>query len=160
VEQGVMPATTIEWTDDRVKLLKKLWAEGSSAGTIADKLGFKNERNAIIGKVRRLGLSSRVTVQRKARPAPKRTTPKPRLVNHGNYFKQTNDALPTLPIMPNGSDIPPAQRCTLLQLTSGVCKWPFGEPSSSDFFFCGGDAVEGKPYCAGHCSVAHKASWA
>jgi hypothetical protein len=66
---------------------------------------------------------------------------------------------PVLPSMPNGSNIPTVQRCTLLQLTSGVCKWPFGEPASPDFFFCGGDAVDGKPYCAGHCRVAYRGYW-
>ena len=44
------------WTDDRVELLKKLWAEGLSASQIANRLGGVT-RNAVIGKVHRLGLS-------------------------------------------------------------------------------------------------------
>jgi len=50
----------MSWTDDRVELLKKMWAEGNSASQIAKELGSVT-RNAVIGKVHRLGLSSRTT---------------------------------------------------------------------------------------------------
>ena len=46
------------WTDDRVKILKKLWSEGLSASQIANKIGDVT-RNAVIGKVHRLGLEGR-----------------------------------------------------------------------------------------------------
>jgi GcrA cell cycle regulator len=49
----------MSWTDERVELLKKMWAEGKSASTIAKELGSVT-RNAVIGKVHRLGLASRV----------------------------------------------------------------------------------------------------
>ena len=48
----------MSWTDERVELLKKLWAEGQSASQIAKELGGVT-RNAVIGKVHRLGLSNR-----------------------------------------------------------------------------------------------------
>ena len=51
------------WTDERVELLKKLWAEGLSASQIAGRLGSVT-RNAVIGKVHRLGLSGRATTSR------------------------------------------------------------------------------------------------
>src|SRR5919205_3579244 len=63
------------WTDERVELLKKLWTDGLSASQIAAELGNVT-RNAVIGKVHRLGLSGRAKSpssaaprQRKARPA-------------------------------------------------------------------------------------------
>ncbi len=46
------------WTDERVELLKKMWTEGQSASQIAKELGGVT-RNAVIGKVHRLGLSNR-----------------------------------------------------------------------------------------------------
>jgi GcrA cell cycle regulator len=49
----------MSWTDERVELLKKLWMEGHSASQIAKELGSVT-RNAVIGKVHRLGLSSRI----------------------------------------------------------------------------------------------------
>ena len=50
----------MSWTDDRVEILKKLWVEGQSASQIAKELGGVT-RNAVIGKVHRLGLSNRAT---------------------------------------------------------------------------------------------------
>jgi|SRR6056297_699841 len=48
----------MSWSDERVELLKKLWSEGQSASQIAKELGGVT-RNAVIGKVHRLGLSNR-----------------------------------------------------------------------------------------------------
>ena len=64
----------MSWTDERVELLKKMWSEGQSASQIAKELGGVT-RNAVIGKVHRLGLSNRATAaakpEPKAKPAPK-----------------------------------------------------------------------------------------
>jgi GcrA cell cycle regulator len=49
----------MSWNDDRVETLKRMWAEGASASQIAKELG-QVTRNAVIGKVHRLGLSNRV----------------------------------------------------------------------------------------------------
>lgn len=49
----------MSWTDERVELLKKMWTEGQSASQIAKELGGVT-RNAVIGKVHRLGLSNRI----------------------------------------------------------------------------------------------------
>ena len=56
------------WTDERVELLKKLWQDGLSASQIAKQLGGVT-RNAVIGKVHRLGLSGRATPSKPARTA-------------------------------------------------------------------------------------------
>src|SRR5690606_10360477 len=48
----------MSWTDERVELLKRLWADGLSASQIAGELGGVT-RNAVIGKVHRLSLSGR-----------------------------------------------------------------------------------------------------
>ncbi|MGQ3487071.1 GcrA family cell cycle regulator [Roseovarius pacificus] len=68
----------MSWSDERVELLKKLWGEGQSASQIAKELGGVT-RNAVIGKVHRLGLSNRngsgggaaSESAAKAKPAPK-----------------------------------------------------------------------------------------
>ena len=67
--------TVLTWSDERVEQLKKLWESGLSASQIAAELGNVT-RNAVIGKVHRLGLSGRAKSpasaaprQRKARPA-------------------------------------------------------------------------------------------
>ncbi len=59
----------MSWTDERVELLKKMWGEGQSASQIAKELGGVT-RNAVIGKVHRLGLSNRAgNTTPKAEPA-------------------------------------------------------------------------------------------
>ena len=58
---------TWTWTDERVELLKKLWADGLSASQIAAELGGIT-RNAVIGKVHRLGLSGRAKAPSSSAP--------------------------------------------------------------------------------------------
>lgn len=63
----------MSWTDERVEKLKELWAEGKSASQIAKEMGGVT-RNAVIGKVHRLGLSNRgpgTGEEQKAEAAPK-----------------------------------------------------------------------------------------
>ena len=48
----------MSWSEERVEILKKMWLEGKSASEIAKELG-EITRNAVIGKVHRLGLSNR-----------------------------------------------------------------------------------------------------
>ncbi len=74
----------MSWTDERVETLKKMWGEGQSASQIAKELGGVT-RNAVIGKVHRLGLSNRAgsggsadaKAKAKAEPKPK-PAPKPK----------------------------------------------------------------------------------
>ena len=52
--------------------------------------------------------------------------------------------------------VPMRQRLSLLELNKATCHWPIGDPSSPDFFFCGGKALTGLPYCAHHSRVAYQ----
>ncbi|MDB6176872.1 GcrA cell cycle regulator [Paracoccus sp. Z330] len=64
----------MSWTDERVETLKRMWSEGQSASAIAKELGGVT-RNAVIGKVHRLGLSNR-TEEAEAAPTPEPTPEK------------------------------------------------------------------------------------
>jgi GcrA cell cycle regulator len=159
------------WTDERVELLKKLWSDGLSASQIAGELGGIT-RNAVIGKVHRLGLSGRAKApsstaprQRKPRTAagPFNHRPTARATTRGNTALATQtvayaEALAEIEAEPELIDniIPIGQRCTILQLNEATCHWPLGDPSSTDFSFCGGTTVTGRPYCAYHCRVAYQ----
>ena len=70
----------MNWTDERVELLKKLWSDGLSASQIAAQLGGVS-RNAVIGKVHRLKLSGRgkttKTTPRTKKPAETVVNPTP-----------------------------------------------------------------------------------
>jgi GcrA cell cycle regulator len=144
------------WTDDRVDLLKKLWAEGLSASQIAGRLGSVT-RNAVIGKVHRLGLSGRATTSRmkshrpRQRMAAKRLA-KSRYATIGNpalralYTAETNVYLPPTEELV----IPVAERKSIQTLTEVTCRWPIGDPQNTEFHFCGKNKVPGLPYCEFH----------
>ena len=109
----------MSWTDERVELLKKMWSDGQSASQIAKELGGVT-RNAVIGKVHRLGLSNRAAtaaapkVETKAKPAAKaeakaKTPPKP--ADSGAPATPEPAPKPNLParkqIIPAGQPLPP-----------------------------------------------------
>ena len=62
----------MSWTDERVELLRQLWLDGRSASQISTQLGHGLTRNAVIGKVHRLGREGerRIAANRGARAAP------------------------------------------------------------------------------------------
>ena len=68
----------MSWTDERVETLKRMWAEGQSASQIAKELGGVT-RNAVIGKVHRLGLSNRVGGKDEDEAAPAAAPAAPRV---------------------------------------------------------------------------------
>jgi GcrA cell cycle regulator len=144
------------WTDERVETLKKLWLDGLSASQIAKQLGGVT-RNAVIGKVHRLGLSGRATPSQ-----PQRTV-----------FKAPRAPRPAVSVAPaprraiEPSSIPAAQAiqpyiseepgtATVLTLGAHMCKWPIGDPSSDGFTFCGRRSEREGPYCTEHARVAYQ----
>lgn len=147
----------MSWNDERVELLKKLWAEGLSASQIAGRIGSVT-RNAVIGKVHRLGLSGRATTTRmkshrpRTRPVPaKRAPAKPRFTNVGNTALRAlyQDAEPYV-APAEELVIPVAERRSIQTLEECSCRWPIGDPQDADFHFCGKTKVAGLPYCEFH----------
>jgi GcrA cell cycle regulator len=142
------------WTDERVERLKSLWADGLSASQIAAELGGVT-RNAVIGKVHRLGLSGRATTAAKPRaPRPSRLQRSPRSATAGRFRHRGNLALasPEVDFIADEVEItaeivPLARYLTLAELEPGSCRWPIGDPTSSDFRFCGAPALPGQSYC-------------
>ncbi|MAN46512.1 MAG: GcrA cell cycle regulator [Alphaproteobacteria bacterium] len=155
----------MSWTEERVSVLKKLWAEGHSASQIAKQLGGVT-RNAVIGKVHRLGLSGRATPSRPVKRPPRLARPKPRVMPDGSV-KQAAPAVaetvePRTAPERTPADImaplPPLQQAdgepaSILTLRDSMCKWPIGDPADPKFAFCGRKADCG-PYCAEHAKVA------
>jgi GcrA cell cycle regulator len=153
----------MSWTDERVELLKKLWSDGLSASQIAAELGGIT-RNAVIGKVHRLGLSGRAKSassaaprQRKARAGGTHMMRVGRAAVRGNTalahsYEVEVEATPAL----IENIIPIGQRRTILELNEQTCRWPIGDPGSTEFFFCGGNTISGLPYCAFHSRVAYQ----
>lgn len=135
----------MEWTEERVDRLKSLWAEKLSCSWIADILGGVT-RNAVIGKVNRLGLEKR-------REAPLRAPKpiKPRLPRQLKRYVPLQCDVPE-------EQPPPADflGLTLMELGPGQCRYPrggYGQP----FTFCGQPVKPESsfcPYC--HSICCHK----
>lgn len=171
------------WTDERVEVLKKMWGEGQSASQIAKELGGVT-RNAVIGKVHRLGLSNRNGGGGISKPATK-DKPKPAAKAKATAKSTAPEASPVetkrptppprraiipagqpLPPQPSANEISPealasvrevekkSKKISLMELTERTCKWPIGDPATDDFWFCGLAVKAGKPYCEAHVGVA------
>ena len=150
------------WTEDRVATLKKLWLDGLSASQIAKQLGGVT-RNAVIGKVHRLGLSGRAAPSQPARPAFKPSRPArpvmqapmpPRRAEVAAPVQQPMAAAPPPPAPTFRHEEPGS--ATVLTLGAHMCKWPIGDPSSDSFTFCGRRSESEGPYCVHHAQVAYQ----
>jgi len=145
------------WTEERVTLLRKLWAEGLSASQIAKQLGGVT-RNAVIGKVHRLGLAGRATP---SRPAKRPVRPaRPRVIGPTAPRLRPATSMPTVVI----PDLEPLKledgsAANVLTLRDSMCKFPIGDPNDADFAFCGRGVATG-PYCADHAQLAYQPSQA
>jgi GcrA cell cycle regulator len=158
------------WTDERVELLKKLWSDGLSASQIAAEIGNVT-RNAVIGKVHRLGLSGRGKAKA-ATPAPRPrkvatrapSAPAPLAAPQ----RAANVVLAPIPaplaveaddVLPDSAEdvvIPMSERVTIMDLRESMCRWPMGDPTKPEFRFCGARSNTGLPYCAHHARVAYQ----
>ncbi|TCS61678.1 GcrA family cell cycle regulator [Varunaivibrio sulfuroxidans] len=123
--------STIDWTTERTNTLIALWNEGLPTSEIGRRLEVT--KNAVVGKVHRLGLKKRASPIRAA-------------------------SAPSTPKTERRKEAPTATEAKIVRLdalTSNMCSWPEGEPGTSDFHFCGSPAVTDKPYCAAHCARAY-----
>ncbi len=134
----------MNWTDERVAMLRKLWAAGLSASQIAKELRGVT-RNAVIGKIHRLGMNRaggmrrapNVNAVRTARIVRDKPIPKPRLV-----YVAPKD---TGPLEPLGETIEKAKH--------GECLWIEGDPKQ-DARICGRE-TGGHAFCQHHRSAAY-----
>jgi GcrA cell cycle regulator len=143
------------WTDERVEILKKLWLEGLSASQIAKQLGGVT-RNAVIGKVHRLGLSGRATPSQPARTS-FRTPRPPRPAISALSHRRAEPRHEVARIAPRPIDYVEAPgTATVLTLGAHMCKWPIGDPATAEFTFCGRRSTDEGPYCIEHARVAYQ----
>jgi len=152
--------TATGWTDDRVATLKKLWLDGLSASQIAKQLGGVT-RNAVIGKVHRLGLSGRAAPSQPARPVFKAPRPaRPATQVQPPPVARRVEAVPAQPQTPP-AHVPVYRHeepgsATVLTLGAHMCKWPIGDPATDGFSFCGRRTGEDGPYCNEHARIAYQ----
>jgi len=153
--------TIVAWTDEKIELLKKLWARGVSKSQIAADLGGIS-RNSVSGKLNRLGLlNTRL-------PRPKRESPLPRIASARPPRSNFNPG-PPLGRQPDNMLVkprnPPAltsdqkeyvmgKGIPLLDLARDQCHWPVNDRKGfDDHLFCG---AKGYPYCPHHALMAYQ----
>lgn len=144
-----MPRNTFSpWTDERVEQLKEMHAAGESASKIADALGGGLTRNAVIGRIHRMGLYRPTHHHPKGE---KRIPRKPRepLKKRINLHCLDMSCAPNLP-----QEIV-SRPLTLFDLKSHHCRWPVSGDGVATLF-CGADKHAEFPYCARHCRMAYR----
>ena len=138
----------LTWPPNRIEQLKKLWEAGLSASQIAAELG-NISRNAVIGKVHRLGLSGRGKSLSSAAPlrrkAPQHVMRVTRTVARGDTALAQAFEVEVEPD-PISSDnvVPMSQRLSLLELNEATCHWPIGDPRARISFSA---AARSSPAC-------------
>jgi GcrA cell cycle regulator len=164
--------TDIFWTEQRVSDLKTLWGTGWTCTQIAAKIG--GTRNAIIGKVHRLGLSGdsrtyrNAVERRKAQPsqdgesapppkaAPARRRQQGEAPAGSTAFKVLKkirdqalgiDEPNNSYLVREATDVEP-KHIDFMDLTNTTCRFPYGD--AAPYTFCGCDVQIGSPYCSSH----------
>jgi GcrA cell cycle regulator len=141
------------WTDDRVETLKRLWLEGQTASQVARALGGVS-RNAVIGKLHRLGLTGGRAAPARPRRIPGTSARSPRPMRAPAPRVKASPALPAG--FPEIEPTEPGLVRDAAALRPHVCRWPIGDPQAADFSFCGRPAHGDGPYCPTHDRLAHR----
>lgn len=131
------------WTAERIERLTNLWAEGWSASQIAGRLGGIT-RNAVIGKVHRLGLPSR-RMRQSSRSAAHALASRRRKPKERPWRPVLT---PRVLVLPQAEPVP--MGLALLDLTPCTCRWPYGDPKDNFGGFCGHTVAPGETYCPHH----------
>ena len=138
------------WTDDAVETLTRLWRQGDlSAAMIAHRLGVT--RNAVLGKIHRLGLSQ----PRRPRPLAIGPPPRPAKTRPVASARRAPASAPVRTSARPSVETAPGLIARLEDLPARACHWPLGDPQAADFAFCGRRAEPG-PYCPAHAGVAYR----
>jgi len=151
--------STNTWNPERVEQLRNFVGAGLTCSQIAAEIGVT--RNAVIGKIHRLGLGPGRPAAAPGRPCPPRLRRRP-LSPQRQFLQLVSTQTPRTA---DGSAVEAiavesAQRCSLLELAQGKCRWPVADDArgsgAADFVFCGNEAVAGFSYCAGHARIAYR----
>jgi GcrA cell cycle regulator len=135
------------WTRERIALLKRLWTDGETATAIAAQL--RMSKSAVLGKVFRLRLrpaaNATAAAARSSTAVPRRRHKTRSPIKH-----RAEPRAPAAPAVASGK--------TLFELTNDCCRWPYGQPGTKAFHFCGATGADlegGRPYCERHARRAY-----
>ena len=149
----------IDWTADEIAILTREWERGSFARVIGELLG--RNRNSVIGKAHRLGLTSpnrRICEPRpmgqkrkQVRDYPKEYARAKELELHYAMVKNKGKRKPPMRI-PAPHLVPGQNPIGLMELNKMTCKAVVGEDNTIHRLavYCGDEVFPGKSYCPTH----------
>ncbi|SUE43372.1 GcrA family cell cycle regulator [Roseomonas gilardii] len=167
----------MEWTAEAIETLQALWAEGHSTAEIGRRMGIS--KNAVVGKAHRLNLSARPSpirreeagearvaepaMPRVAAEAPRPATPpmapppapRPAAAAPAAVTPAAPAPAPRSAPAPRAPVAAPPVVRPFQRSGARTCCWPIGEPGTPEFRFCTAEAVQGRPYCSEHASIAY-----
>jgi GcrA cell cycle regulator len=104
-------------------------------------------RNAVIGKVHRLGLAGRASPSRSERPRLPMAPKAPSIRSH----------VPAVAVIEEDPlQLEDGSHATVLTISDRMCRWPIGDPAATEFHFCGHSPKSGSPYCEAHARKAYQ----
>jgi GcrA cell cycle regulator len=160
------------WTQERINLLVRLWVSGKSASAVAKEIG-NITRNAVIGKIHRLGIANRAEKKiidvKKQKNITQASTRKKIIENISKYLRPAQEYIKINPTKKTRSprssggnffiashlDKESHKKISLLELKEKSCRWPSGDPKTREFSFCGAECAENMPYCDYHAKIAY-----
>jgi GcrA cell cycle regulator len=149
------PTSNPTWTAERIERLRSCVAAGMTCSEIGTTIGVS--RNAVIGKIHRLGLSSGRPAGAQARAnCPPRARhsrgPTQRRLLRLAYARASLGE----EVMFNVA-VASVHPCSFADIRERQCRWPIGDPAAADFVFCGNESIDGFSYCVGHARMAYRA---
>ena len=169
------------WDNIMLKKLKALTGKGLSTSEIGKRLGMS--KNAIVGKLNRLGWNSKAggapVADKAVATKEKKSTTKEAVkkdkskksaevkkissvsLKNKAIKKQNKDSVESKSKKSGAKSLAMHQRIIqhsleMANLKPNQCRWPIGDPDSENFHFCGELVFVGKPYCYEHCKQAYQ----
>lgn len=141
------------WPSEDEKKLRALWDEGLTGGQISRRFRGRYSRNAIIGKVHRMGLPLRGNPykarQKRQQQRPAKIASK--VVKPKTAVSAVTKAIASVAVLPLPvEETAPIGLKTLLELEDEDCRWFYGDPKVVKRGFCGCKAIPGTSWCAKH----------
>jgi hypothetical protein len=119
----------------------QMYSNSAIAWMLSREFNIALGRNAVIGKIARLGLAQRYGASKGGGSKPGRVPPRPK---PAPFVARSVVAAPIRRIR--------SGTMSLLELRDGDCKWPDGD---GPYLFCGRACVPERSYCAEHLRMAH-----
>jgi GcrA cell cycle regulator len=146
-------ARASHWTEARQEQLVSLWSQGLSATKIAQALGEGFTRNAVVGKLFRLGLKRTDEQRQDAQAEGARHSRAVQRWREGVAAVQPRPRVQDIPLPPpTPCDVVP-QLMQVVELRPSTCRWPYGE--AGEMRFCGHRTRAEGPYCPAHHRIAY-----